>query len=316
MLEQTASISYGRDRRSPARRNRLRRFLNDYWLVPMMIFYLQLSTQFFFPSDPPLERLYKGNRAFLQGIPIAYQIATYEFPYTLIGHLYEMGGFALYRSNLYQVSHDDLRRAFDAPEVRQAIYDRLIASRADHRTEAGGILSLSYENGRPAVHFHEVPSLNKEYSNRLHSASGSFPEFVALLTHSDLEIFEKVGIDRSSVQNTLALIKNEKLPENIRRTLVENFVEMYDALSESRYLLSPYQYKEAIAKIGLGERLIGLYHFHNGMEEPPSSVDVEQSIRKRQIVLTLSQEGWILYDVVREQVRPIHLKVDKKASLQ
>src|SRR5581483_7963238 len=158
MFEQTAAFPGGVDRRNPRRLNRLRRFVNDYWLIPVLVCYLQLSTQVIYSADPPLERLYKGNRTFFQGIPIAYRLATDDFPYTLIGHLHEMVDHGFYKFNLRQIPHGDLELAMAAPESRQEIYDRLVASRERHQSELGGLLTVSYLSNGPKVHLHEVQS--------------------------------------------------------------------------------------------------------------------------------------------------------------
>jgi hypothetical protein len=319
MFEQTATFPSGMDRRNPRRLNRLRRFLNDYWLIPVLICYLQLSTQVIFPADPPLERLYKGNRTFIQGIPIAYRLATDDFPYTLIGHLHEMVDHGFYKFDIRQVPHVDLKAALASPESRQEIYDRLVASRKHHQSELGGLLTVSYLPTGPVVRLHEVRSLNEIYFNKLKTASGSVPQFVAFLSSKeDREILEKVGLDTAWLENIISIMKSDRITSPVKERLIQSFLQMYEILSDSRYLLSPYQFKEALGRVPFGERFIGLYHFHNGLNEPPSEVDIEQSLRKRQIVMTLSQKGWTLYDVEKQKMEQVDLdiEIDKRVSLQ
>lgn len=307
----------GWERRSRTFPNRLRRKLNDYWLIPLLICYLQLSTQFIYPSEPPLERLYKGNRTFFQGIPIFYEITTHAFPYTLMGHFYEIAGHGLYRFDINQVPHRDLRGALESPEISQKIYDRLTASRQHRQSELGGILTLSYDQGTPSIHLHEITSLNEIYLSRLREREQSVPAFLAFLNDKEAqEVFEKVGVQQKWRADLIAALGSERLTDPVKRTLIDNFVDTFEALSESRYLLSPYQYKEALGKIPFGERVVGLYHFHNGFNEPPSPIDIEQSLRKRQIVMTLHQEGWTLYDIAKEDLRRIDIDVDKTVALQ
>lgn len=317
MLEQTATFPGGVDRRNPRRLNRMRRFLNDYWLIPLLICLLQLSTQVIYSADPPAERLYKGNRTFFQGIPIAYRIATHEFPYTLIGHLHEILDHGSYRFDFRQVPHPDLQTALSSPDLQKSVYDRLVASREHHKSELGGLLTVSYLSSGPAIHLHEIQSLNEVYFNRLQAAAGSASQFVAFLSSKeDREILEKVGLENAWVENVVSIMKNDRVSESVKGTLIKNFIEMYGMLSESRYLLSPYQFKEALGRVPFGERFIGLYHFHNGMSEPPSNIDIEQSLRKRQIVMTFSPGGWTLYDVAKQNLQRIDIEIDNKASLQ
>lgn len=307
----------GWERRSRTFPNRLRRKLNDYWLIPLLICYLQLSTQFIYPAEPPLERLYKGNRTFFQGIPIFYKITTHEFPYTLMGHFYEIAGQGLYRFDINQVPHRDLRVALESSGIGQEIYDRLAASRQHRQSELGGILTLSYRQGTPSVHLYEITSLNEVYLSRLRERRGSIPEFVAFLNDKESqEVFEKVGVQLKWRTDLISVMKSKRMTDSVKRTLIDNFIETFEALSESRYLLSPYQFKEALGKIPFGERVVGLYHFHNGFNEPPSPIDIEQSLRKRQIVMTLNKQGWTLYDVAKQDLRRIDIDVDKTVALQ
>lgn len=307
----------GWERRSPTFGNRLRRKLNDYWLIPLLICYLQLSTQFIYPAEPPLERLYKGNQTFFQGIPIFYKITTHEFPYTLMGHFYEIAAHGLYRFDLHQVSHHDLRAALQSPEIGQELYDRLAASRRHRQSELGGILTLSYRQGDPSIRLYEITSLNEVYLNRLRELKHSAPQFLEFLEDKEAEeVFEKVGVQPKWRTELASALKRERMTDSVKQTLIDNFVNTFEALSESRYLLSPYQFKEALGRVPFGERFVGLYHFHNGLEEPPSPIDIEQSRRKRQIVMTLSKEGWTLYDVAKEDLKRIDIDVDKTVALQ
>lgn len=317
MFEQTATFPGGVDRRNPRRLNRLRRFLNDYWLIPVLICYLQLSTQVIYSADPPLERLYKGNRTFFQGIPIAYRLATDDFPYTLIGHLHEIVDHGFYKFNIHQVPHVDLKAAIASPESRQEIYDRLVASREHHQSELGGLLTVSYLSTGPVVHLHEVQSLNEIYFNKLQAAAGSIPQFIAFLSSKEeREILEKVGLDNAWLDNIISIMRSDRITSAVKERLVQSFLQMYGILSDSRYLLSPYQFKEALGRIPFGEQFVGLYHFHNGMNEPPSEIDVEQSLRKRQIVMTFSPKGWTLYDVAKQNMERVDIEIDKTVLLQ
>lgn len=307
----------GWERRSRSFPNRLRRKLNDYWLIPLLICYLQLSTQFIYPAEPPMERLYKGNKTFFQGIPIFYKITTHDFPYTLIGHFSEIADHGLYHFNLLQVPHEDLRSALQSPETGRDIYERLTASRAYRQSEMGGILTVSYRDGSPQLHLYEIPSLNSVYLDRLRELRGSTADFIDFLSAKENhEIFEKVGLQQRWVTDLTALLRSDRVADQMKETLIDNFIETFEALSESRYLLSPYQFKEALGKIPFSDRFVGLYHFHNGFNEPPSAIDVEQSLRKRQVVMTLSQNGWILYDVSKQELKRIDIEIDKRIALQ
>ncbi|MFY9271275.1 MAG: hypothetical protein WAO55_16140 [Candidatus Manganitrophaceae bacterium] len=317
MTEQTLSLPTGWERRSPRLFNRLRRKLNDYWLIPLLVCQLQLATQFFHTADPPLERLYKGNRTFFQGIPILYKIVSHEFPYAFIGHFYELVEQGLYSVGYDRVSHGELQTALSSPGAGREIYDRLIASRQHRESELGGILTLSYHGEKPVVRLHEIPSLNEIYLDRLRKIRHSLPEVLAFLTaEENQEVFEKLGLGKQWTTNLETILQRQNLPDATKQTLIDNFIETYQALSDSRYLLSPYQLKGALGKIPFGERFVGLYHFHNGMNEPPSSIDIDQSLRRRQLVMTFSETGWIFYDISKRALKQINVQIDKAVALQ
>jgi len=317
MAEQTIVFPGSEDRRRRSGFNRFRRFINNYWLIPLIFCYLQLLTQVIYPADPPLQRLTKGNNAFFKGIPIAYKIASDDFPFTLLGHFYEIGTHALYKSDLLQIPHEDLIAGLSSPEVKNALYRRLIESRSHRVSERGGILSVSHIEGKAVLYFHDIPSLNEGYLAKLRSAQDSPTVFRDLLVSEDAqEILETVGIEKRWSQDTLFLMENMNIPETSRRMAVENFIDMFEALSESRYLLSPYQLKNALGKLPLSERFLGLFHFHNGLNEPPSTVDSQQSMLKRQVVLTVSNEGWTLYDLVKRSASKVDIEIDKQIRLQ
>ncbi len=317
MNEQAIAYFSGEDRRSATGFNRFRRFLNNYWLVPIIICYIQLVNQVVYPANTPLERFSEGNRAFFRGIPVAYELATHKFPFTILGHFYEIGLNGLYKADLLQVSHEDLKVALSAPRLKQDMYNRLLQSREYHKSEIGGLISMSYNRGKPSLHFHEIPSLNGLYLKQLRSKIDAPSAFIGLVAaNKNEEIIDGVGIRKEWTENTLTLLQSDRISESTRRTLRENFLEMYEALSESRYLLSPLQFKEGLGKIPYNERFIGIFHFHNGLNEPPSATDIQQSMRNRQIVITFSEPGWTVYDVAKQDLEKIDISIDKQLSLQ
>lgn len=318
MTEDVLSFFSEDDRRSASGFNRFRRFLNNYWLIPLMICYLQLATQVIYPSDSPLQRLEKGNRAFLQGIPIAYEIATRDFPFTLLGHFYELGIRGAYQSGFFQVPHEDIKTALARPELQNALYQRLLVSRDHHDSEVGGLLSISYAaSGEPNLNIYPISSLNEIYLARLRKSIET-PESLIGLLEADYshEILDGVGIREPWIESTRTLIQSDRISEPLRQTMMQNFLEMYEALSESRYILSPYQFKAGLGRIPLDERFVGIFHFHNGLNEPPSAVDIQQSQRNRQLVFTFSESGWTLYDVNQEVLAMVDIKIDNRLHLQ
>lgn len=305
------------NRRSITGFNRIRRFLNNYWLLPLIVCYLQLATQVIYPTDSPLDRLTKGNRAFFQGVPIAYQILTHEFPFTLLGHFYELSVQGLYKAELFQVAHEDIKSALNNPETQQKLYDKLVASRAHHDSEIGGLLSLSYQEGQPLLHLYEVSSLNERYLQQLRNNRDSPSDFINQIQSKDSEeLLNGVGIQANWVESTSGLVQSTRITDSTREIAIKNFIEMYEALSESRYILSPYQFKEALGKIPFEERFIGIFHFHNGINEPPSATDIQQSQRNRQIVLTFSDSGWTFYDVHKQELSKVDINIDNPVVLQ
>jgi len=306
------SVLAGVERRSHTGFNRFRRFINDYWILPLLFCYLQLATQAFYVADTPLDRLSKGNQAFFKGIPIAYEIATNDFPNTLIGHFYEIGIQSFYDADLFQTNHNELKLALSSPEMKESIYQKMIESRKHHESEIGGILSISYADDGPKLHLNEITSLNEIYLIKLRKTVDSPSDFLELLqAEKHQQTLEGVGMQKRWIDQLVSLIKNERITGHRQRLLLQNFIEMFEALSDSRYLLSPYQLKAGLGKIPFNQHYVGLFHFHNGLNEPPSPVDTQQSMRKRQIVMTFSEEGWTLYDVAKRDLSKIDISMSE-----
>ncbi|MGH7830664.1 MAG: hypothetical protein ACREP8_10850, partial [Candidatus Binatia bacterium] len=219
MLEGSVYLPAGFERRSPTLRNRVRRFFNNYWLVPLLICYLELLTLLFYSADPTLGRLSRVNRTFLQEIPIFYRITAHEFPYTLIGHMSELVDHWLYQWSLYQIPHEDLRSALNSDETRERVYQLLLSSRSNYQSEIGGIVTLSYRSAGPRIHLYPIHSSNETYSAQLHEAVESFPRLMDLLsTPENEEILEKVGVPREAGEKIISIVQNNFISAETKRT--------------------------------------------------------------------------------------------------
>ena len=301
------------DRRRKTLRNRLRRSLNNYWLIPVFILYLEFFTVLVPPMDSPMKNLLERNLNFLKGPVILYNLASTDFPYTLIGHFKEIAIVKKYSFNISQVPSGDIVRTLDDREGVREIYRRLIESRNYNNTEIGGIATVSYGHDGPKLHLHEITSINMTFSERLHKAADSSPsrsideaideaidEVITLLQKRESrEIVARVEIDEHLVDQLIDVLLSNKVSMKDKTMLIEGFVKRYDTHSELKYVLSPYDFKSFLGSAELEGEYIGIFHFHNNYMEPPSEIDVANSFTDRQIVITPSDGGFMLYDIIK-----------------
>lgn len=289
------------DRRKRTIRNRIRRGINSYWLVPVFILYLEFFTVLIPPVDSPLENLVKRNLYFLNGPAVVYNLVSMDFPYTLIGHFKEIVVVKKYFLGLDQVPSADISTALNNSREVQEIHRRIIESQGYHDTELGGIATISYGDNGPKLHLYEITSVNKTFSDSLKTASGSsVGEVLTLLQEKEnREILAKVEIDEEIITGLVDDLSSGKISDSSKKHLIQDFIRTYEAHSQLKYVLSPFDFKSFLGSAGMEGEYIGIFHFHNDYMEPPSEIDVANSYNDRQIVLTLSDHGIALYDVIK-----------------
>ncbi len=289
------------DRRKRTFRNRIRRSLNSYWLVPVFVLYLELFTVLIPPIDSPLKNFTERNLYFFKGPAVIYSLVSTDFPYTLIGHFKEIAIVKKYFLGIDQVPSADIAIALTSKIEVQNIYSRIIASKAYLNTEIGGIATISYDKDNPKLRLYEVPSVNKVFSDRLRAVSeSSVREFVALLQKEESrEILTKVEVDGEMTAGLIDVLSTDSVSSHIKDKLIRDFIRTYDTHSQLKYVLSPLDFKSFLGSTKIEGEYIGLFHFHNDYMEPPSEIDVANSYTDRQIIFTLSDDGIILYDVVK-----------------
>lgn len=289
------------DRRKRTLRNRARRGLNSYWLVPVFILYLELFTVLIPPIDSPLKNITERNIYFLKGPAVIYSLVSTDFPYALIGHFKEIAIVKKYLLGVDQVPSEDIAIALmNRSEVRH-IYSRIIESKAYFNTEIGGIATLSYDKYSPKIHLYEIPSVNKLFSDRLTAASeSSVSDFLSLLRKEESrEILSKVEVDSEITARLMDVLSTDSVSHQIKEKLIKDFIRTYDIHSQIKYVLSPLAFKSFLGSTKIEGDYIGLFHFHNDYMEQPSDIDVANSYTDRQLIFTLSDDGILLYDVVK-----------------
>ncbi len=288
------------DRRKRTIRNRLRRGINSYWLVPVFILYLEFFTVLIPPVDSPLENLVKRNLYFLNGPAVVYNLVSMDFPYTLIGHFKEIVVVKKYFLGVDQVPSADISTALNNSREVQEIHRRIIESQGYHDTELGGIAAISYGDNGPKLHLYEITSVNKTFSDSLKTASGSSVEILTLLQEKEnREILAKVEIDGDIITGLVDDLSSSKISDSSKKHLIQDFIRRYEAHSQLKYVLSPFDFKSFLGSARMEGEYVGIFHFHNYYMEPPSEIDVANSYNDRQIVLTLSDRGIALYDVIK-----------------
>ena len=288
------------DRRKKTLSNKLRRFINDHWLLPVFILYLEL---FIIISSPynSVGNLRKWNLALLRGPIVMYKIITTDFPHVLVGHFKEISIVKRYEFNIDQVPSKDIARAMGHKESIRRIYERIIQSQHIRNTEIGGVATLIYGPQGPEIRLYEIESMNKRLSDKFHRMSpDNINAFIQLLKDEDTRaITERVGIDEGMIKNLMELLTSDKISLKDKKKLINNFISTYDVYSEYKYILSPYDFKDFLGSTHMKGKYIGLFHFHNNYMEPPSDIDVQNSYMDRQLVFTLGKHGIIIYDVIK-----------------
>lgn len=289
------------DRRKRTRTNKTRRFINNYWLLPVFALYLELFAIILPPVDSPLENLKQRNLYFLRGPVVLYNLVSTDFPYTLRGHLKEVILVKKYALNIDQVPPADIISALKDKESITKIYSRVIESRGYHNTEIGGVVTLVYESEGPVLRLYEITSLNKVFSEKLHELEeASVEDFLSFMQQREsMELISKVGIDEHLTDNLIKILSSNKINEDLKMSLIKDFIKAYDIHSEPKFILSPYAFKSFLGSAGLEGKYIGLFHFHNNYMEPPSEVDNENSYADRQFVITLGDKGIVIYDLIK-----------------
>ncbi len=289
------------DRRKRTIRNKVRRGINNYWLVPVFVLYLELLTALIPPVDSPLRNITERNLYFLKGPVVIFNLVSTDFPYTLIGHFKEISIVKKYLLGIGQVPSADIAVALTYKDDVRNIYNRIVSSQAYLDTEIGGIATISYDRDSPRLRLYEIPSVNKLLSDRLKAASvSSVSEFVALLQEKESrEILNKVEVDSEVSARLIDILSADSVNSNVKDKLIRDFIRTYDAHSKLKYVLSPLVFKSFLGSADIEGEYIGLFHFHNDYMEPPSDIDVANSYSDRQIIFTLADEGIILYDVIK-----------------
>lgn len=292
------------EKRNQSVLNKLRRFLNNYWLIPVIIVYLQFYTAIYPLSlslyNDPIKVLEEKNVSFLKGASFLYKLTTNNFPYSFIGHTKEVIIRKSYDMNINQIPHSDIVTAFNDHYTKIMIRDIIMKSRNVKNTEVGGILSVSYEHGVPKVNIYEIPSANGSLSDKMHHIINYPEEFIKIISNKENSDFiKKFGLNNRWTDELVYLLSETKIKNNEKRMLINSFITTYDLISESNYILYPLDYKSFIGEININGSYLGFFHFHNGFNEPPSEVDIGRSFDERQIVFTLSEDGFIIYDIVK-----------------
>lgn len=276
------------DRRSLHPVNRLRRFLNNYWLVPVVVIYLQLLAALLNVHGSGEHGLLARNRLFFQGIPLSFQILAYDFPYAVIGHgkelTYHWGGAGL--------AMPPVAVADGVRPMRQEIYAAILASQSRHDTEVGGIVMLG-PDGRIALH--PVPSSNGD----LVRALKALPPPAAMNELRKPEngpIVHALAASVGPIDRISALLDDPKVVPAERERAYSALLYSLEVASESRYVLLPMVFKATLGRLPEW-RLVGMYHFHNEVDVPPSLADVAASADMRQFVFVLARDGFNLYDL-------------------
>lgn len=289
------------DRRAPTRLNRARRFMNNYWLVPVVVIYLQLLAALLNVHGTGEDGLLARNRLFFQGIPLTIQILSHDFPYAVIGHAKEIAYY--WGDRGADVPPEDVAAA--VREQRDALYGAILASRVRHDTEEGGLVTVTAD-GR--VVLHPVPSSNGALLTQI---KGMPPrEAMAVLRDpANRSVVEALAGSMAPVERIGRLVEDPDIAPPERARAFSAFLYSLEVTSESRYTIKPMVFKATLGHLE-DWRLLGMYHFHNEVDLPPSDADVAASHDMRQFVFVLADDGFNLYDLQSGRATVSHHEAD------
>jgi len=285
------------ERRSRSAFNRCRRFLNNYWLVPVVVIYLQLLAAMMSVHGTGETGFLARNQAFLEGIPLSMRILAHDFPYAVVGHGKELAyHLADGAEALPPMAVADAVRT-----RRRAIHAALLASISQRDTEVGGVVMLGPDG---QVEFRPVPSSNGAFVRAL---NGLGPDAAAELLRdpANRPLVTALAGGMGTVDRILRLQQDPQVAPEARERAFSSFLYALQVTSEARYMLLPMELKAFLGHQAEW-RYLGMYHFHNELESPPSDADLAASDDVRQLVITLAPDGFDLYDLYRGRATVSH----------
>ena len=288
------------ERRAQTPINKIRRFLNDFWLVPVLVLYLQLLAALMTATGGDQAGLMDKNRTFFSGVPLVAAIIRNDFPFALIGHSKEMlhtfGGAAT------TLTPEEV--ALRVESKKRDIYRSLWQSRDWIDTELGGIISV--QPGRELA-LYPIPSSNGKFVRSLKA----LPPEAALKRLTDPANRELVTIlagSQSLYRRVALILADTRYTEEVKQRTFASIMGALEVASEARYVVLPIEFKANLGHMD-GWRYVGVYHFHNELESPPSQADIMSSYDVRQLVFCLAKDGFDLYDIEDGLIITTHFEV-------
>ncbi|MDH5526382.1 MAG: hypothetical protein OEY97_03630 [Nitrospirota bacterium] len=289
------------DRRSKSRLNRYRRFFNNYWLVPVVVIYLQLLAAAMDLSGG--QGIIQQNQRFISGIPVAAKLVTHDFPYTALGHAKE-----IYHA-VQGTRGDSEQVMFHVERTKEQIYRDLVASRGLRHTEVGGVVAVGGDGAR----LHAIRSANAAF---IESLEGLPPEALAraLERPESRQMVVTLQGNTQMMDRVLGLRENRNVAEYARDAALDALLASLRTVSEARYMVEPLAFKSELGHMPEWG-FAGVFHFHNELATPPSEMDVEASFAARQFVFCLTREGFDLYEIDQGRIFARQYQVDAPAAL-
>jgi len=288
------------DRRSQSAFNRLRRFFNDYWLVPVVVVYLQLLAALMGAPDHSGDALATRNRMFISGVPLVYRMVTTDFPYAIIGHGKEVLHAVEAESDILSSEALSGRITPHAREIYLAIWH----SRDELETEYGGVVR---QTSAGDVALYPIPSSNGAFVR----AIKKLPRDDAMARLTDIEsraMVDTLTGNALPLDRVAQVIADPLIDPTLREAAFNGILYTLEITSRSRYLVRPVAFKASLGHMP-GWRYTGVFHFHNQLDSPPSPTDVAASAQTRQLVFCLARDGFDLYDIRYGRITQTHYQV-------
>lgn len=206
--------------------------------------------------------------------------------------------FAKYQLGVDQVKKESLEKALQNPKTINRARELFNSDLENKSSEISGIATLVEENGGCYINFHEIPTRNGLLAKALEEEKGNEEGLMRIIKENESYfkiILRDAGINKKLYNEGMKIIKEGKKGKSlVLSSFVDAFVGYSDYMTEySAEILLNFYYKTKIKG-----KYIAYFHTHI-CGSPPSECDMNSNRIIRMIVLSLKEDGFDLYDLVK-----------------
>ncbi|MFH1455813.1 MAG: hypothetical protein ABIF40_02595 [archaeon] len=191
--------------------------------------------------------------------------------------------WAAYQTEINQVPFKDIENA--AQYSYKELQTLQTTDNMNEISEIQGVITLNEDK----LKFYPFECSNSKHAENLNGLYDSPEQAKDYLKKNQKEINKILNIDG-----------NIQLKENLSLEEVQKIINVYVYLSDSASSCTTNDYVQFYANNNLDGKVIGSFHTHNDGSSP-SDFDYDKSLKRREIVISFTQEGnsFTLYDLVK-----------------